>query len=104
MRSAAAARGDAGALEHEHHAEERCRVAPVEQVVGVGDHHLGRQLRIAGTHRRGVATGRGDVVEDPFLVADLLRDVLGDRAPQPCQALRQTAAEVINSGVVCRTW
>jgi hypothetical protein len=31
----------AGAFQHEHHAEESGRVAPVDKVIGVGDHDFG---------------------------------------------------------------
>ena len=84
---------DAGAFEDEDHAEETGRVAAVDQVVGVGDHQFGRQVGATVAHCVGIATGSGDVVEDPFLVADFLRDVLGDASAHPRQALGQAAAQ-----------
>jgi hypothetical protein len=89
---------DAGAFEDEHHAEESGRIAPVDQVVGIGHHDFGRQVGLAAPHRVGVAAGRGNVVEDPFFVADFLVDVVRHRAAQPGQAFRQAPAEAHQQG------
>jgi hypothetical protein len=52
-------------------------------VVGVGDHRVGLDVRGGRGRRGGVAAGGGDVVEDPRLVAVLLLDVVHDLAAQP---------------------
>ncbi|MCY1430549.1 hypothetical protein D9M71_464990 [compost metagenome] len=81
--------GDAGAFQHVDHAEEAHRVVASDAVVDVADHQLGRQVGRGVAHRLGIGATGADVVEDPLLVAVLLLDVLGDRAAQPLQPLRQ---------------
>jgi hypothetical protein len=70
------------------HAEEAGRITPLHQVVGIGHHDFGRQLWLACTRFIGVAAGSGNVVEDPFLMADFFLDVFCDRFTQPFQAFR----------------
>jgi len=65
------------------------RVAPIDLVVDVADHQLGRQAGGFHPHRLGIAATGANIVENPLLMAVLLLDVFGDRLAQPLQALRQ---------------
>ena len=84
---------DAGPFEHEHHAEEAERVAPLDRVVGIRDHALGRERRLRCRRGRAVATGVLDVVEDPLLVAAFLVEVMQDRLLQPGVARGDAGAD-----------
>ena len=88
------ARGEraARAFEHVHHAKEAGGIHPRDIVIDVGHHQLGgRRRRRAPRSLRVVAAG-AQVVEDPFLVAVLLGDVLRHRAAQRGALFAEPAA------------
>lgn len=89
----------AGAFQHIDHAEESGRIAALDGVVGVGDHHLGSQAGPTVAHGLRIAAGGGDVVENPFLVADFFLDVFGNGTYIQPRRSGSRPPSVISSGV-----
>jgi hypothetical protein len=84
--------GDAGAFQHQHHAEEADGVAAGDGVVGVGDHQLGGLGRLRALGGVAVGAAGDEVVEDPLVVARFFPDVFANRGAQPFQPCRQACA------------
>src|SRR5581483_8517382 len=63
-------------LEHVHAAEHGIGAYPLDGVIGIADHDLAGDPGHTVPDRIGVAAHRGNVIQDPFLVAALLLHVL----------------------------
>jgi hypothetical protein len=74
-----------------YHAEETNGIAPIDLVIGVRDHHVSCERRLARAHRIVVGAAGRDIVKDPLIMPDLLGDIGSDRGAQPIEPIRQAA-------------